>query len=45
MEGYEDVKINTGYLVFYQYEDKKAWVGPEKLFPVNGCDVFIFCKW
>ena len=41
MKGYEDVKIDTGDLVFYQYEDKKAWLGPESVFPVNGGDVFI----
>ena len=44
MKGYEDVKINTGDLVFYQYEDKKAWLGPEKVFTVNGGDVFIFAN-
>ena len=36
MKGYRDVKIITGYLVFYQYEDKIAWLGPEKVFAVNG---------
>ena len=44
MKGYEDVKINTGELVFYQYKDKKAWLGPEKVFAVNGGDVFIFAN-
>ena len=44
MEGYEDVKIDTGDLVFYQYEDKKAWLGPERVFAVNGGDVFIFAN-
>ena len=28
--GYPDVMIDSGDLVFYQYEDKKAWLGPEK---------------
>ena len=27
-KGYEDVMIDSGDLVFYQYEDKKAWLGP-----------------
>ena len=44
-KGYEDVVIETGDLVFYQYEDKKAWLGPEKVFAVNGGDIFVFCKW
>ena len=30
MKGYEDIKINKGDWVFYQYQDKKAWLGPEK---------------
>ena len=42
MKGYEDVKIKTRDFEFYQYEDKKAWLGPEKVFTVNGEDVFIF---
>ena len=44
MKGYEDVKIDSGDLVFYQYEDKKAWLGPEKVFAVNGGNVFIFAN-
>ena len=43
-KGYEDVIIDTGDLVFYQYEDKKAWLGPEKVFAVNGGDIFIFAN-
>merc|ERR1712120_127120 len=35
-KGYEDVMIETGDLVFYQYEDKKAWLAPENMFAVNG---------
>ena len=42
MKGYEDVKIDTGDLVFYQYEDKKAWFRPERVFSIKGGDVFIF---
>ena len=43
-KGYEDVVIETGDLVFYQYEDKKAWLGPERVFTVNGGDIFIFAN-
>merc|ERR1711962_1890412 len=41
-KGYEDVIIETGDMVFYQYEHKMAWLGPEKVFAVNGGDIFIF---
>ena len=30
--------------MFYQYQDKKAWLGPEKVFATNGGDVFIFAN-
>ena len=42
MEWYKDIKINEGDLVFYQYEDKKAWLGPERVFEINRGDVLIF---
>ena len=41
-KGYEDIIIGTGDLVFYQYEDKKAWLGPGEVFALNGGDIFIF---
>ena len=44
MRGYEDVMIDTGDLVFYQYEDKKAWLESKKVFTVNEGDVFIFAN-
>ena len=44
MKGYEDTKINEGDLVFYQYQDKKVWLGPAKVFACNGNDVFIFAN-
>ena len=44
MKDYEVVKIYTGDLVSYQYEDKKAWLGPERVFAVNGGGVFIFAN-
>merc|ERR1712120_79875 len=43
-KGYEDVVIEAGDLVFCQYEDKKAWLGPEEVFAVNGRDIFIFAN-
>ena len=43
-KGYEDIIIEAGDLVFYQYEDKKAWLGPEKVFTLNGGDIFIFAN-
>ena len=44
MKGNENVKIDLGDLVLYQYEDKKAWLGPEKVYAVNGGDIFIFAN-
>ena len=38
------MKINTGDLVFYQYEDKNVWLEPERMFAVKGGDVFIFAN-
>ena len=43
-KGYEDVKLNEGDLVFYQYEGKKAWIGPERVFAIKGIDVFVFAN-
>ena len=31
-KGYENVKIKEGGLVYYQHQDKKAWLGPVKVF-------------
>ena len=36
--------IETGNIVFYQYEDKKTWLGPAKVFAVNGGDIVIFAN-
>ena len=44
MKRYEDKNINEGDLVFYQYQDKKAWLGPEKVFVTIGGDVSIFAN-
>ena len=42
MKVYKDIRKSEGDLVFYQYQDKKAWLGPEKVFAINGVYVFIF---
>ena len=44
MKGYEDVKISEGDLVYYQHQDKKAWLGPVKVFASKGNDIFIFAN-
>ena len=41
-KGYEDIIIEAGDLVFYQYEDKKAWLGSYKVFAGNGGDISVF---
>ena len=33
MKGYEDVKIDIGDLVFYQYDDKNAWLDQREFLP------------
>ena len=30
--------------MFYQYQDKKAWLGPERVFATNGNNIFIFAN-
>ena len=42
MKGYEDIQISEGDLVYYKHQDKKAWLGPAKVFASNGNDIFIF---
>ena len=41
-KGYEDIMIKEGDLVYYQHQDRKAWMGPVKVFAVKGKDIFIF---
>ena len=36
--------INEGDVVYYQYEDNKAWRGPVEVFAVKGRDVFVFAN-
>ena len=43
-KGYEDIMIKEGDLVYYQHQDKKAWMGLVKVFAVKGKDVFIFAN-
>ena len=42
--GYENVKIKEDHLVYYQHQDKKAWLGPFKVFAVKGNEIFIFAN-
>ena len=44
MKGSEYIKIGEGDLVYYQHQDKKAWLGPAKVFASNGNDIFIFAN-
>ena len=30
--------------MYYQYQDKKAWLGPVKVFAMNGNDIFVFAN-
>ncbi len=30
--------------MYYQHQDKKAWLGPIKIFAVKGRDIFIFAN-
>ena len=41
-KGFEDEVIEEEDLVFYQAENKKAWLGPVKIFAIKGNAVFIF---
>ena len=42
--GYEDKILREEDLVYYQIEDKKAWLGPERVFAVKGNSVFLFAN-
>ena len=42
--GYEDEIIKEEDLVFYQIENKKAWLGPVKIFTIKGNSVFMFAN-
>ena len=41
---YEDVRVREGDLVYYQYQDKKEWLGPLKVFVATGNDLSIFAN-
>ena len=34
--------MNEGHMVYYQHQDKQAWLDPVKLFAVKGSNIFIF---
>ena len=36
--------MKNEYIVYYQNQDKKAWLGPVKVFAVKGIDIFIFAN-
>ena len=44
MKGYEDIEVSECYLVYYQHQDKKAWLGPAKMVASKGNDIFIFAN-
>ena len=44
LKGYKDLILEEGDLVFYQYQGKKAWLGPVKVFAVQSSSVFIFAN-
>ena len=39
--GYENVKVNENDLVYYQHQDKKAWLEPLCVFAIKVNDIFI----
>ena len=43
-KGYEDTPVKNGDIVYYQNQDKKAWLGLVKVFAVKGRDIFIFAN-
>ena len=42
MKGYEDEIIKEGDWVIYQHQDKKAWLGPVRVFAIQGKSIFLF---
>ena len=42
--GYEDKQVKNDDIVYYQNQDKKAWLGPVKVCAVKGRDIFIFAN-
>ena len=43
-KGYEDIIVKDGDLVYYQNQDKKAWLGLVKVHAVKGREVFVFAN-
>ena len=43
-KGYEDIIVKDGDLVYYQNQDKKAWLGPVKVHAVKGREIFVFAN-
>ena len=44
LKGYEDEVIKEGDLVLYQHQDKKAWLGPVRVFSIQRNSVFLFAN-
>ena len=42
MKGYEDEIIKEGDRVYYQYQDKKAWLGPVPVFSIQGNSILLY---
>ena len=43
-KGYKDILIKEGGLVYYQHQERKAWISLVKVFVVKGKDVVIFAN-
>ena len=43
-KGYENKVIKEGDLVFYQHQDKKAWLGPVRVFSKQGNSILLFAN-
>ena len=43
-KGYENKIVKNDDIVYYQNQDKKAWLGPVRVFAVKGRDIFIFAN-
>merc|ERR1711905_8676 len=43
-KGYEDIILKAGDTVLYQNNNKRAWLGPEKVFAVKNKDIFLIAN-
>ena len=42
LKGYKNEVVKEGDYVFYQHRDGKAWLGPVKVFSLQGNSFFIY---